>query len=79
MEKERCELIARGKTLAEKRGLDPVKVKCPVENCCDGSVCFFLSSDNLNHGELQVAKFYKKIEKHLEMTSQKKAGSPQAL
>lgn len=79
MNKEKCELIARGQTLAEQRGLDPVKVKCPVENCCDGSFCIFLSADNVNHGEFQVAKFYKKIENHFDKASQKKAGSPQAL
>lgn len=62
---ERCELLIKAKGLAIKKGLDPEQVNCPVEkSICDGSFCIFMASDGVNHGEVQISKFYKRIERH---------------
>jgi len=43
---ERCELLARAKALAIKKGLDSQKVECPAIEVCEGTSCIFLEPDN---------------------------------
>ncbi|MBZ5529713.1 MAG: hypothetical protein LAN71_17690 [Acidobacteriia bacterium] len=64
MSKEHCVLLENTQRLAKAKFLDPTKVTCGVENECDGSSCVF---ENLTTPKVEVAKFYKKIEKSLEI------------
>ena len=75
-----CETLTKARALAPKKGLDPALVVCP--GCVNGTDCT-LSADthieflqdyaqNLRlkavEGQTNVNNFYKKIEKHLELT-----------
>lgn len=42
VEQEGCELLAKARLLAMKRGLDPDKVACVFPNICKGTTCFLL-------------------------------------
>lgn len=38
-----CELLARAKVLAIKRGLDSTQVECPIADICKHNVCIYMS------------------------------------
>ena len=57
---ERCELLAKTRQLAVKKGLDPRLVNCPYEEGCKGLVCD-LVEDKLKDYQGILDKFYLKI------------------
>lgn len=80
-----CEILKRAKILALKRDLDPNLVTC--NGCVEGADCNYSGEDQLPlllqdriqdivikkiEGQFNLNKFYKRLERHFEITGASK-------
>lgn len=82
-----CETLAKARTLAPTRGLDPSQVVC--SGCVDGTDCTLSANQQQEspqdyaqnirlkaaEGQANVNRFYKKIEKHFKLTAGRSSGT----
>lgn len=58
---ERCELLAKAKNMAIKKGLDSAKIDCPMIGVCTGARCYMF--DKVGVTETKIAEYLNTWEK----------------